>query len=132
MLERQVKERRVIGMYANDQVGITSSSIYQWSLTKSIIWVTKRFSSTSAFNSEIIVEIQVLLRYLGIKDNDEEVQTMKSELRDSINARFLIKGEILKKRNFSLLQYLTQIQNFIPPPESLDSINNLIIQEIDI
>ena len=57
---------------------------------------------------------------------------MKSELRDSINARFLIKGEILKKRNFSLLQYLTQIQNFIPPPESLDSINNLIIQEIDI
>ena len=71
-------------MYANDHVGITSLSIYQWQLTENILnllqpfeEVTKRFSSNSVFISEVIVEVQVLLRYLGKKENDEGVQTMK-------------------------------------------------------
>ena len=75
MLERLVKQRRAIGMYANYHVGITSLSIYQWHLNENILRllqpleeVTKRFSSNSAFISELIVEVQVLLRYLGRKE----------------------------------------------------------------
>ena len=140
MLERLVEQRRAIGMYASDHYGITSLSIYQWQLTENILRllqpfeeVTKRFSSNSACISEVIVEVQVLLRYLGRKENDEGVQTMKSELRDSINSRFVIKGEIFRKKSFCIATVLDpRFKTSFFPPESLDCIKNMIISEMDI
>ncbi|KAI6647671.1 Zinc finger BED domain-containing protein 4 [Oopsacas minuta] len=79
----------------------------QWHLVEKILRllqpieeVIKRFSSTSISISEVIVEVQVLLRYLGKKENDEGVQTMRNELRKSIEARFVIDGKIFTKKHY--------------------------------
>ena len=54
---------------------------FKWKAIEAIttLWrVTKRFSSNAVSISDVIVEVQIILRYLGKKEKDE-VQTMKNE-----------------------------------------------------
>ena len=61
---------------------------------------------------------------------------MKSELRSSINSRFVIKGEIFNNKNYLIATVLDPRfkSSFFSPEhtESLYNIKNMIISEMDI
>ena len=97
--------------------------------------VVKRFSSTSISISEVIVEVQILLRYLGKKENDEGVQTMKNELRKSIETRFVIDGKIFTKKHYIIATILDprfKTSFFtIQQKDYLDTIKDMLISEME-
>ena len=140
MLEQLHEQRRAIGMFVKDHGGIQNLSNYHWELTENILRtlqpfeeVQKIFCSNIVSIAEEIVEIRVILFYLCKKDKDKGVQTMREILRDAIEFRFVNKGRIYERKNFTFATLLDpRFKNslFDTKQGYLDNIQKEIILEI--
>ena len=99
-------------MFVTDHGGIQNLSNYQWELQRIYVLrilqpfeeVTKRFSSDIIPFEE--VEIRDILLYLTKMKNFKVFQTMKEALKTAIESRFIEKGHIYVRKNYTFATLL--------------------------
>lgn len=95
MLERLHEQRQAVTAYAAEH-DIPTLTAYQWGLVENVIRVlkpfeeiTKQASQDSELISFVIPAVATLHSYLSKRQKDSGVQTLKDNLKESLEKRFL-------------------------------------------
>lgn len=95
MLERLYEQRKAVTMYAAEH-DIPTLTVYSWGIVENIIRVLKPFEeitkqarSDEELISFVIPAVTTLNSYLNKRQKDSGVQTLKDQLKQSLEKRFL-------------------------------------------
>lgn len=120
MLERLYEQRQAVTAYASEY-DIPTLAAYEWSLVENILRVlqpfeeiTKEASAEKEIISYVIPAVATLKSYLSKRLNDSGVQTLKEELKKSLQVRFLNEGN-KRKQNDIFNKKIYVVATFLDP-----------------